>query len=132
MDIITLAAELTADPLARGYAGMTHQQAADSLNTKNRDYALTNMTGDELFANTDSVEFAALTDAKKSQWISFCSTDRHPFGAANVAFVQYIFGGGSTTVSNLSAARTLENHISRAEELGLGTVSAGHVEAARA
>ena len=35
-DLVALKIELDADPLVRGYSGMTDQQAADSLNTVNR------------------------------------------------------------------------------------------------
>ena len=36
VDLVSLALELTDDPLARGYAGMTDQAAADSLNAADR------------------------------------------------------------------------------------------------
>ncbi len=131
-NIVALAAELTTDPLARGYVGMTDAEVSASLNTQNRSLVLTNMSGDQIFAQTDTTEFAALTDLKKQLWMAFCARDViDPFGGANVAFVQFIFGGASATVASLDAARTLENNQSRAEELNLGSVSVGAVTHAR-
>ena len=129
-NIALIAAELTNDPLVRGYSGMSDEQVAGSLNAVNRTKNLASFSGDELFAATDGTEFAALTDAKKQLWVSFCGRDSiSPFGASNVAFVQWVFGGGSTTVSSLSALRT--ETVSRAVELGIGFVSPGSVQEAR-
>ena len=129
MNIAKLKIELTADPLTRGYAGMTDQQAADSLNTVDRTVNLSSISGDDTFASTDGTEFAALTDLKKQLWLAFCGRETiDPFGTANVAFVTFVFGGGSTTVANLAALRTFQS--SRANELGLGTVQPAHVDQA--
>lgn len=105
--------------------------AAGQLNAVNRTKNRASMSGDELFAATDSTEFASLTVEKKANWLSFCGRDTiNPFGASNVAFVQWVFGGGSTTVASLAASRTTE--AGRAEELGIGFVRPGHVTEARA
>lgn len=109
---------------------MTDEAVAADLNTVYRTVNKTSLSGDELFAATDSAEFAALTDHQESLWVSFCGRSSvDPFGASNVAFVQYIFGGGSTTVANLNALRT--ESVSRAFELGLGSVRPGDVTQAR-
>jgi hypothetical protein len=136
MDYAILHDELTLDPLARGYAGMTHVEAAADLNTVYRTRNRTAMSGSEIFENTDPAEFAALPEGadvagkatrnKKMEWLSFCGIDSvDPFGPA-AQFVINVFGSGSTTVSNLAVARV--ETISRAEELGLGVVTPGDVE----
>ena len=130
MDITALAAELTTDELLRGYAAMTDQEAADSLNdTIDRDRNRTTMTGREVAAEIDDAEYDALTDVKKAQILSLTSGDDiDPFGFG--AFVtKDVFGVGSNTVAALAAARV--ETVSRADELSLGVVYAGHVENAR-
>ena len=130
MDIAALASELTVDPLGRGYSGMSNAEATASLNTVNRDVDVTSITGDRIFAATDSAEFIVLSDIKKQLWLSFCGrSEVDPFGTSNVAFVTWLFGGGSTTGSNLAGVR--QQSISRAQELGLGIVREGDVERAR-
>ena len=122
--------EITNDPLTRGYSGMDDAAVAVDLNTVYRTLNKSSLSGDELFAATDSTEFAALTDHQESLWVAFCSRSSvDPFGSSNVAFVQYIFGGGSTTVSNLSSLRT--QSVSRGTELGVGSVRPGDVLQAR-
>lgn len=124
--IDVLRAELTADPLARNYASMTPAQAAASLNQGNRTRIRRVMSGDEVFQQTNATEWGDLTDAKRQMWVSFCSRQNiDPAAAANVAFVQFIFGTNSATVTALGAAR--QESISRATELGLERVEPGHV-----
>lgn len=122
---MSLQDELTNDPLTRGYAGMTNQQAADSLGIVDRDKNLDAITGDEMFQQTDSTQFERLTDSKKAQWLSFCNRGSiDPFATANVNFVQYVFGGG-VTVSNLQTTRVVLQ--SRANELNLGPIGEGAI-----
>jgi len=122
--------ELSGDPLERGYSAMTDAEAAADLNTEYRTRNLDSVTGDECFSATDPTEFGALTDHKQDVWVSFCGRDSiDPFGAANVAFVQWVFGQGSDTLAALAGIRTEAQ--SRADELGLGYVKPGHVENAR-
>ncbi len=121
-----LATEIATDPLGRGYSSMSEQAVADDLNTVYRTRIRASMTGDEVFQQTVNADFAGLTDAKRDLWVSFTSKDIiDPGAASNVEFVQFIFGGGSSSVSNLNAAR-VEN-ISRAVELELGIVGEGDV-----
>lgn len=132
MNLDALRAELTTDPLARGYAGMTAEQAAASLNVADRSRIRTSMSGDEVFQATVAAEFNALTvnSGKQTMWLSFCARSSiDPAGVANVAFVQFIFGAGSSTVIALNALR--QESISRATELGLEHIEAGHVEEVR-
>lgn len=124
--------EIDTDPLSRGYSGMSDEAVAASMNdTIDRSRNLSSLTGDQIFDATDSTEFAALTDHKQGLWLSFCGRDTiDPFGSSNVAFVQWVFGGGSTTASSLGSLRT--ESVSRATELGLGVVRVNNVTEARA
>jgi hypothetical protein len=131
MDYAILEAELVDDPLGRGYAAMTDADTAASLNAADRARLRTSMSGDEVRHQTDTTEFAALSDAKKSQWLAFCGgTTIDPTNAVDIAFVQYVFGSGSATVANLNAAR--QETVSRAVELGLGVLAPGDITRARA
>jgi len=121
--------ELTNDPLARGYSGMTDEQACDSLNTVNRTKPNDFVTGDELFGVTDSVEWEALTEHSQSLWMQICSRDSvNPLLPATIAFVTSVFGS-SSTLGSLTALQTKE--VSRAGELGISEVSVPHVSFAR-
>ena len=125
-----LSGELAADPLGRGYATMSDSEAADDLNTENRTVHRSSLSGDEMFGATDATEWSGLTDLQKQLWMAFCGRDSvDPYGSANVAFVQAIFGGGSATVAALAAMR--DRTVSRATELGIGRVLTGYVTKAR-
>jgi len=139
MDIFALRDEITNDPLGRGYSGMSDGEIAIDINTEYRSWNRISMLGSEIWENTNLAEFGALLDGadtagknernEKQEWLSFCAIDSHdPFGLS-VQFVIGLFGAGSVTVTNLSAARV--ETISRGYELGLGYVKVGHVEMAR-
>ena len=131
MNYEVLKSEITTDPLTIGYAGMSDAEIAASLNTVNRTAQKASLSGDELFAASVAAEFAALTDIKKTLWVSFCGRDSiNPYGDSNVEFVKWVFGVGSATVTALSAARTYL--VSRATELGLGFVYPSQVTGAKA
>ena len=100
MTIATIKAEITTDPLNRGYTGMTDQQVVDSLHVQDRSQNIASLTGDVMFQQTDATEFAALADVKKQLWLAMCGrSDVDPFAAANVAMVQWLFGAGSVTIT---------------------------------
>ena len=132
-----LAHELSVDELGRGYSGMTDQQAADDLNTSYRTRNRTSMTGDEIAQAADPTEFDGLengaannTTDDQGHWLVLCArASIDPFATANVQLVISIFGGGSTSVANLNAARV--ESITRAVELGLGEVKSRNVGYAR-
>lgn len=136
MDWSALRSELMNDPLARGYAGMTADQVAADLHTAYRTRNRGALSGDEIFQQTDPTEFSALNDGSgntadvKGQWMSFCSrASVDPWAVANEQYVVQVFGGASATVANLGNARV--DNISRAQELGLGSVSGTDVKLAR-
>ena len=111
-----LEGELTADPLARGYASMNDAALLTSLNTADRSRNRTSMTGREVKAQVDPTEYAALTDAKKQQMIELLKGDDLDLFGRDKDILIDIFGA-STTGTNLVAARV--ESISRATELGL-------------
>jgi len=132
MNYQALKTEIDTDALVRGYAGMTDQQVADSLNnTIDREVNIDSLTGDEVFQSTAAAAWTALTEGKKNQWLAFCGRETiDPFGPANVQLVIDLFGVGSTTLTNLQTLR--KRTVSRETELGLGNVDPGDVAQARA
>jgi hypothetical protein len=129
MNYAKLAAELSDDPLAVGYAGMTDKQAADSLNAVNRTRNKTTMTASEVLNAIVISEWNALTDAQCQQiWDVLHIGDINPFGVEATLFIA-VFGGGSATIEALAAIR--QEAISRADELGFGFIYPGHIENAR-
>src|SRR6056297_3496610 len=99
--------EIAQDPLGRGYASMTDQQVTDDLNTFVRAVPKNELSGETMWQQTVPAEFAALSSNNQQLWVSFTRGDGiDPFATANVQFVTLIFGAGSTTLSNLAAART--------------------------
>lgn len=129
MSMEALITEIQTDLLERGYSLMTNQQLTDNLNTKDRDQNRDSLTGNEMFTSTDATEFAALSDAKKDLWVSWCNADRDPFNSSNIAFVDFIFGGGSATAGTLASIRI--DQISRGQEIGFGDVKERDVARAR-
>ena len=129
MDYVALKAELTADPLSRGYSGMSDSAAAADLNTVYRTRPKDTMTGSEILQAINKTEFTALTAANKQLvWDLLHLGTLNPFGVEAALFVD-AFGGGSATIAALAAARV--DDVSRGEELGLGTVYPGDIENAR-
>ena len=128
-----LKTELTDDPLARGYSGMTEQAAADNLNTENRSRAIDVVTPSQLHKELDATEFAALAQADKDDLLTMLSLSDGQIIVSDPSFARTrllaMFAGGSTTRSNLIAA--FASDISRGEEIGFGLVRPGDVEEAR-
>lgn len=120
--------EINADPLARGYTGMTNVQIADSLNTVNRTRQRTTMSSAEIYENIDTTEFQAKTAAQKEYTRDVLGLGQDvqigPSSKARAVLLA-VFGGGSNTITALAAAA--QENISRAIELGLPTVTEGLV-----
>jgi hypothetical protein len=125
-------AELDTDTLVRGYAGMTDEEVVTDINTVYRTRVKSSVSGADAFQVTDATEFDTLTDAERSEWLSLCAIDTvdPANGTPAAAMATRIFGGGSTTLANLVAFRT--ENISRAVELGFGTIVIGDIQNARA
>lgn len=129
MNYYVLNQELINDPLVRGYSGMSDQEAADDLNIVYRQRNVASMTGSEVLQSVDETEYSALTDVKKDAfWGLLGIAILDPWGKE--ADVMLDIFGASTTITNLNAARV--DDISRAIELGLGSVRESDVVKARA
>ena len=129
MDIAKLKAEITDDPLGRGYSEMTDAEIATSLNTEDRPDNKKTMTSSEVLNAVDITEWNALTDAQRQIiWDVLHIGEINPFGVEATIFIA-VFGGGSDTITALAVARII--YISRASELGQGIVYIGHIENTR-
>jgi len=126
-----LRTELINDPLPRGYALMTDAQVVDSLrNVFDRSRIKSRMDSSEIWQSVDIAEFNALTDVKQRNIMALLGFGSlNPQGKEASLFVSY-FGGGSSTVTALQAART--ESINRAVELGIPNVYEPDVTAVRA
>lgn len=130
MNFSALRSELDGDLLERGYSTMDDQEAADSLNTENREVHKEAMTGSEVLQAVDTTEYSGLgTEEKDAFWGLLGIGMLDPWGVEAQIIVQ-LFGVGSETVTALQAARV--ETVSRAVELGLGFVRASDVMKARA
>jgi hypothetical protein len=124
-----LKAELTVDPLTRGYAGMGIEAAAADLNTVYRERNVATLTASQALNAIVKTEFLALTDANRELvWNVLHIGDINPHGVEADLFTE-AFGAGSETITALALIRV--ETVSRAVELGLGRVRAGDVERAR-
>jgi len=111
------------------YSGLSDGDATALLNDEVISRHRATISGNELLEAQDPTEFIALSDAKKAQWLALCSMNVvDPYGAAADIGMD-IWGGGTTTVSNVVAIR--DEDISRAQQLGLGIVTLGQVTATR-
>jgi len=121
--------EILTDPLVRDYAGMTDEQVLADLYALVRQRNRTSMSGREVANEVVNSEYNALTDTKKSQFLSLVgSDDLDPFGLA-VTVVKDVYGAGSTTAGNLATARV--ELVSRLTELDLGSPGLGNIIEAR-
>jgi hypothetical protein len=131
MDIQALRTELDAGHPDTGAYNADSLLAAGELNAVIRTRNRSSLSGDAMFAATNASEWTALTDHQQNLWVAFTGKESiDPFGSANVALVTSLFGGGSATLTALAALR--KEDVSRAVELGLGTITPGDVEIARA
>lgn len=130
MDYQVLRAELLTDPLGRGYAGMTDAQAADSLSAVNRTISRAQIQAWEIVTATVFTELSALSATNRAIYQLLIEAAPLPYTDANVrAIAAGIFGAGTVTRANLLAMQN--QTVSRAAELGLGTVMALDVMRAR-
>jgi len=127
-----LSDEINNDPLSRVYSGMTNAEVAASLmNTIDRPITKQYLSGSDIYNATDAVEYEALTDVQREVWDRLCAIDSIDTqnGIAKSREAE-LFGAATATRANLIALRS--ETVSRAQELGLGTVDEGDVIQARA
>ena len=145
MNYAALKREIETDPLGRGYAGMTDQQIADSLNTTDRTtivptvvgaLGIMRLVGPMMGASIlDKIEAAAASDSRLKWFLRELTTNGidlgHPVTRATIdeLAVAGVITGAEAAALNQAAERT----VTRAEELGLGTypVSAQMVATAK-
>lgn len=131
MDYTILVAELTNDPLPRGYAGMTDAQRLASLRVKDRPTERSIVAAYEVLEAIVPSEWAALTAQEKQRVQTFTSAGQVNLKGPNTrAAFAAAFGGGTTTRSNLLALQAGPNQ-DRATELGIADVGDGHLASAR-
>jgi len=130
VDFVKLKAEITTDPLGRGYASMTNVQVVDSLNTVNRTRDRIIVPSHEVFEALDFGELKALAAADRQIVLGLLAMGDVNLKGPNLrAAFGTIFGAGPTTRANLVALQT--EPVSRAEELGLGNVETRDVTRVR-
>ena len=150
-----LRSELTADPLGRDYAAMTDQQAADSLNERNRPAPLRPIpSGDLLGWSSAGANSGLPSDLARNQRLTAAASDASAPETAGIAeaalvlltrvesdldVVRYstsiaalVIGGVFTQAESdeLTALATPAD-ISRGTEIGAGLVGRGDVLNAR-
>lgn len=133
VDLDGLIAELTDDPLTRGYSGMSNAEVVTSLYAENRTVERASLSSAEVYNSLDPTEFQALSDAQKGyvRDILGLGSEIDVRAGTNARTVLLaLFDAQSTTRSNL--VTTLSETVSRAVELGLGPVDEGWVGKARA
>ena len=151
MDMTLLRAELTTDPLARGYAGMSDAAAAASLNARDRDAAQVSSDDvaryileegrwpelEDLAAGTGGYSGATANQRKAARAaLAIFTNARLPTIRLKRAKVQAMLdlmvGAGALTAGDKTALNALADaKFTRAEELGLGVVTDGYVFKAR-
>ncbi len=132
MNYTILGNELEADPLVRGYSGMTDAEAAADLNTVYRAITATHLSGSDIYENIDNVEFLAKTAAQQQEVWDIIhlgdSIDVQPGSKARTRFVALFTAGSDTIIDLLAFLQTL---VSRATELGIAGVKTSDIYKAR-
>lgn len=130
MDLDILKAELLAGHPGTGAYNSDDFVAAGELNVVNRTRNRATVTGSEILNSTDDVEFGALTVQNQELWLALCGVEDVDTASGVAKSLEAdLFGGGTTTRTNLAAIRSQD--VSRGQELGLGRVGQGDVEDAR-
>jgi len=130
MDYAKLKAEITNDPLALGYSGKTDEQVCALINAKTRSKHVELLQPTQILNAVVYAEWTAKTATQQQMiWNLLGMGALNPWGIEATIFTS-VFGAGSATITALAAMRV--QTISRAEELGIETVYAGHIAEARA
>jgi|GEM_PF-4834661 len=144
-----LTAEIRDDPLGRGYANLSAQEAADSLNARNRTRVvpLSFVNAKTLYARLGAavaemiiqkLEAGAASDSplapilkRACQWIRPSEQGIDVGNPVTRTMVDALTGGLLTEDEARLLKGLAEESVSRAEELGLPYVGGHHVEYAR-
>jgi hypothetical protein len=126
MDLVALKTELTTDPVAIGYAGKSHEDQASLINKPQRTVNREQFSGAELASCLDPVEFAALTAVQRT-WVQML-TSSNGMLTLYASLRQDIRAVLATATKSLQKFnQTINRSGSRAEELGLGSVTTSDV-----
>lgn len=130
--LVILRAELDAGHPGTGAYDANADIAKDQINAENRAVANDSLSGKEFKDAIDATEFDALTDPQKQLAYTLFNSDSldASVGSIDRQTAVTLFAGMTTTLAAISALQT--KNISRAAELGLGTVATGDILAARA
>ena len=126
MNLAILKAELALP----AYNGLSHQAAADALNTVNVSIDRTIIPAYEVIDATVATDYSALTATERDRYAAITGAGQINVQNANVrlAFAA-MFGAGTQTRTNLLALQTAL--VSRAQQLGIGGVTSQDVKDAR-
>lgn len=126
MDLVALKTELTADPAGLVYAGKSHEDQAVLINRPQRTMNREQFSGADLASCLDPVEFAALTASQKD-WLQML-TSANGMLTLYASLRQDIRAVLATATKSLAKFnQTINRSASRAEELGLGSVTTSDV-----
>lgn len=132
MNLSDLILELTVDPLGIGYVNLSSMDCVESLNARTRPGTKLSVTK-EVFVNKvlrwNEVE--SLTAAKRDTLGIMLQADSLDLsvGGNPITYLATLFGPATLTYANYLALAT--PMLSRAEELGFGSISVQQVEEAR-
>jgi hypothetical protein len=126
MDLAALKTELTTDPVAIGYAGKSHEAMAVLINRPQRTVNREQFSGADLASCIDPVEFAALSAVQRT-WIQTLTS---AYGSLTLYAslrqdIRAVLATATTSLQKFN--QTINRSGSRAEELGLGTVTTSDI-----
>lgn len=129
MNLAQLKSELTTDPAGLGLAALGDDAAAVALTAETRQIFRETVSGGLIVSSVAKSDFATLSAADKAylQLLAVCPDI--PLTAQLKTDLSALFPAGSATRTNLVAATKRTG--SRADELGLGRVTASDVANAR-
>ena len=126
MDLVALKTELTSDPAGLGYAGKSHEDQAILINKPQRTVNRDQFSGADLASCLDPTEFGALTAPQKT-WLQVLIS---AYGSLTLyaSLRQDIRATLATATKSLAKFnQTINRSASRAEELGLGSVTTSDI-----
>lgn len=117
-DYQALKTELTTDPQARGYAGMTNAQAAASLVANYRQVERPYISNVELYEAIVDSEFVALAGAAQTRVRDLFNLDQIPVttGTRARSLLLALFGAATATRANLVAL--VRQDVRRCDDIG--------------
>jgi hypothetical protein len=126
MDLVALKTELTTDPASIGYVGKSHEDQAILINKPQRTMNREQFSGADLASCLDPVEFAALT-AQQKTWIQVITgaNGMLTLFASLRQDIRAVLANATKSLAKFN--QTINRKGSRAEELGLGSVTTSDV-----